>query len=120
MYCVGLSLVLRKLNKRIWPAFLPIYNYKVLIESLGLPERWFFYSLVPYAGTVYSVAVAERLGKIFSRGFVFSSFWLTIGSPIGMYILGLGKTKPNYEIISSPPPKLSSIKAKMKRQKTSN
>lgn len=117
LYCIGLVFVLRRLGGRGWMAFFPLLNYKELIKSLGLPLRWFGYSLIPYAGTIYSLAIAERLGKVFGRGYVFSSFWLTIGSPIGMNIIGHSKTKMDLDIIKDPPPNLKTLKARLSRQK---
>lgn len=117
MYCFGLLLVFRRLNGRKWIAFIPVLNYGELIKLLGLPTRWLGYSLIPYAGTIYSIAIAERLGKVFNRGFVFSTFWLTFGSPIGMIMIGSSKKELNLEIIKKPPPNLNELKKRISRQK---
>ncbi len=117
MYCLGLFFVLRKLKARAWMAFIPVLNFRELVISVGLPLRWFLYCLVPYAGTIYSFAVAERLGRMFSKHFAYSAFWLTIGSPIGMNMIGISKIKPNMEIIDNPPPNLKELRARLVRLK---
>ena len=110
MYCFGLFFVLRKLEGRAWMAFIPILNFRELVISIGLPVRWFLYCLVPYAGTIYSIAVAERLGRMFKKHFAYSTFWLTFASPIGMNIIGLGKIKPIFSIVDEPSPNLRELK----------
>ena len=96
-------------------AFVPILNFRELVIATGLPNRWFLYCLIPYAGGIYSIAVAERLGKMFGKNFAFSAFWLTLASPIGMNILGLGKIKPNKEIAKNPSPNLNELKTRLKK-----
>jgi hypothetical protein len=117
MYCFGLFFVFRKLNARAWMAFVPILNFRELVIATGLPNRWFLYCLIPYAGGIYSIAVAERLGKMFGKNFAFSAFWLTLGSPLGMNILGFSKIEPNKEIAKNPSPNLDQLKEKLKRIK---
>ena len=117
MDCFGLFFVFRKLNARAWMAFVPILNFRELVIATGLPNRWFLYCLIPYAGGIYSIAVAERLGKMFGKNFAFSAFWLTLGSPLGMNILGFNKIEPNKEIAKNPSPNLDQLKEKLKRIK---
>jgi hypothetical protein len=120
IYCIGLSLVFRRLGKRAWPAFIPLFNYKKLIDHLGLPSRWFGYCLIPYAGGIYSIAVADRLGKVFNKNFVFSSFWLTFGSTLGMFVIARSKKELNIKVINEPPPSLNELKRKLMRKKKHN
>ncbi len=119
-YCLGLFFVLKKLNTKPWQAFIPVLNYKALITAVGLPLRWFGYSLIPYTGAIYSVAIAERLGKIFNKSFAFSALWLTIGAPVGMNIIGFSKIKPNLAITESSAPNLKELSKRLKKLKNKN
>jgi len=86
-YMIGLIVVLRRLDRLTWQAFIPILNYYAQVRAVGAPARWFFLSLTPYLGAVYAGSVAIRLGAIFGKGPAFSLFWLTFGASIGMPIL---------------------------------
>jgi len=104
MYVIGLSVVFRRLGAKAWQAFIPGYNYLVLIHILGLPKTWQATAFVPYVGQIYSVAVGVRLGKIFGKDAAFSSLWLTVGAPIGMPLIALSKVKPKLSVIKEPAP----------------
>ncbi len=110
LYMLGLFFVFRRLGANPWPAFVPAYNYIVLIRVLGLPVSWQAAAFVPYLGQIYSIAVGVRLGKIFGKSVAFSSFWLTIGAPIGMPILALSKHKPDLSVIDEPAPRIDTKK----------
>jgi hypothetical protein len=99
-------------------AFIPILNFRELVIATGLPSRWFLYCLIPYAGGIYSIAVADRLGRMFNKRFAFSAFWLTIGSPVGMNMLGFNKHKPDLAIKKGPKPDLNELKYRLKRLKS--
>ncbi len=117
-YCFGLFFVFKKINARPWFAFVPILNFHELVMATGLPNRWFLYCLLPYAGGIYSIAVADRLGRMFGKRFAFSAFWLTIGSPLGMNILGFNKRTPDFSIKKEPKPDLNELKYRLKRLKS--
>ena len=116
-YCVSLSLILGRLGARRWKAFIPLYNISALISALKLPRKWFLLLLIPYVSTVYSVAVAYRLGEVYDKKFPFSAFWLTIAAPIGFMMLFFSKNQPDLKKLDSPPPSLTMIKAKLKKNK---
>jgi len=122
LYMVGLSLVFRQLSFPAWQAYIPLYNYYVLIQAVGLPKRWFGLAIVPYAGAVYALAISIRLGKIYKRGIAFSSTWLTFAAPIGMFVIALGKQKPNLAVIKEPPPAIDTkqLQDKIKRRRPKN
>ncbi len=109
-YMIGLILVLRKLGRLSWYAFIPLLNYYAQVRAINAPRRWFLLSLPPYIGAVYAGSVAIRLGSIFGRGPAFSLVWLTIGAPVGMFILAFSKTPINHDILANEA-KLIDIKA---------
>lgn len=112
VYMLGLGLVFRKLNQKMWPAFIPAYNYIVLIRVLGLPKSWQAVALVPYLGPIYSIPIGIRLGKIFGKSAAFSSFWLTLGAPVGMLIIVFTKKPLKLEVIDEPAPTIDTKKLK--------
>jgi hypothetical protein len=91
VYMVGLILVLRKLGRVSWMAFLPLLNYYAQVRALNAPARWFPFAMIPYIGVVYAGTVAIRLGSVFGRGPAFSLVWLTVGAPAGMFMLAFSK-----------------------------
>ncbi len=99
VYMIGLILVLRRLKKLTWHAFVPILNYYAQVVAINAPKSWFALSLPPYVGAVYAGSVAIRLGRIFNKGPLFSLTWLTLGAPVGMFIIGLSKAPVNEEAL---------------------
>jgi hypothetical protein len=90
-YMLGLIFVLRRMGRLTWLAFIPIVNYYAQVRAINAPKRWFLLSMPPYIGAVYAGSVAIRLGAIFGRGPAWSLVWLTLGSPVGMYILAFSR-----------------------------
>lgn len=99
MYMVGLILVLRKLGRLSWLAFVPIANYYAQLRAVNAPRRWFAFALVPYIGAVYAGSAAIRLGRAFNRGPAFSLFWLTFGAPVGMFLIAHSKEPIHPELL---------------------
>jgi hypothetical protein len=116
-YMVGLILVLQRLGRLSWLAFVPLLNYFAQVRAINGPSRWFAFSLIPYVGAVYVGSVAIRLGLIFGRGPAFSLVWLTFGAPVGMYILAFSQGPLHTEFLEQKP-KLLDVKA-LKRQSRS-
>lgn len=117
-YSFGLSLVFKKLGEPRWHAYILAYNFMRLIKILHLPKKWFVLALTPYVGVIYSVAVAARLGKVFHKGLAYSSFWLTVGSPLGMLQIGFSKIQPDLTVLSEPTPSISALKKSLAKIKT--
>jgi len=117
VYMVGLILVLRRLSRLTWLAFVPLANYYAQVRAINAPRRWFAWSLIPYVGAVYVGSVAIRLGMIFGRGPAFSLVWLTFGAPVGMMILGLSRGPVNVEYLEQTP-KLLDVKAIKQQSKS--
>lgn len=99
-YMIGLILVLRRLGRVSWHAFIPLLNYYAQIRAINAPGRWFLLSLPPYIGAAYAGSAAIRLGAIFGRGPAFSLIWLTFGAPIGMFVLAFTRRPIDHEILN--------------------
>lgn len=108
-YCLCLALVLRKLQSPWWKAFIPGYNFMTLMQAVGLPTRWFFFAIVPYAGFVYSLVTADRLGRAFGKSFAYSATWLTVGAFVGMAHLGFSSLQPDLGVRDWPVPSVKSL-----------
>jgi hypothetical protein len=116
LYMVGLIFVLRRMDRLSWMAFVPLVNYYAQVRAVNAPRRWFALALTPYIGAVYAGSVAIRLGEIFGRGPAFSLLWLTIGAPIGMFIIAFASRPLNVALLDQPL-RLMNIKAIKQRQK---
>lgn len=119
-YSIGLSMVFKKFGERRWRAFIPIYNFATLIKVLHLPKRWAAYALIPYAGTIYSMVVAQRLGKSFGKKTSFSLIWLTYGATIGMPVIGFSKKQPNLSVLDEPTPNIKEFEKTIKEFRKKN
>ncbi len=115
-YMIGLIFVLRRLHRLSWQAFVPLLNYLAQIKAIHAPSRWFFLSLPPYLGAVYVAAVAIRLGRVFGRTPAFSLTWLTLGAPVGMWLLAFGKNNPDVAVLAEPAVLIDTKKLKTKRR----
>jgi hypothetical protein len=102
MYMVGLILVLRRLHRLNWQAFVPVLNYYAQVKAVNAPTRWFPLSLLPFLGVVYAGSVAIRVGKAFGRKPFFSVIWLTIGAPLGLFYIALSKRPVNPAVLDEP------------------
>lgn len=108
-YAIGLSKVFHKLGVPRWRAFIPVFGFMTLVRALHLPKHWFFMALIPYVGTIYSLATAERLGKAFDKKLSFSLIWLTYGSSVGMPLIGFSKKQPDTKVFDEPTPNLKQL-----------
>lgn len=113
-YAFGLSRVFGKLGVPRWRAFIPIFGFMTLVKALHLPRHWFFMALIPYIGTIYSLATAQRLGKAFDKKMSFSFIWLTYGSSVGMPLIGFSKKQPNMQVVNEPTPNLKELEKTIK------
>jgi hypothetical protein len=98
-YMLGLIFVLRRMGRLTWLAFIPIANYYAQVRAINAPKRWFLLSMPPYIGAVYAGSVAIRLGAVFGRGPGWSLVWLTLGSPVGMFVLAFSRRPADLSII---------------------
>lgn len=113
-YAVGLAKVFKKLGQPRWRAFIPVFGFMTLLKGLNLPRRWFFMALIPYVGTIYSLATAQRLGRAFDKKMPFSMIWLTYGAAFGMPVIGFSKKQPNLNVLDEPTPNIKEFEKTIK------
>lgn len=100
VYMFGLILVLRRMDRLTWHAFVPFINYYSLLLAINAPKKWFGLAQIPYAGSVYVGSGAVKLGRTFHRGPAFSLTWLTIGAPVGMLVLARSKKPIDQKVMA--------------------
>ena len=98
VFSLGMYGTFKKAGQPGWAAFVPIYDYWVLLRIVGRPGWWLALALlgfIPFVGStavlVICVIVFNDLSKSFGHG-----GWFTVGlvllGPIFYYILWLGKS----------------------------
>lgn len=79
--------VFKKADEPVWQAFVPIWNYIVLIKISGKPIWWIVLFLIPIVNIVIMVLVFHGLSTSFGHGAGFT-VGLVFLSIIFLYILG--------------------------------
>ena len=81
-----------------WAAFIPIYNFIVLLKVAGRPVTWAWFlllAIIPFVGSlallVVSIIVLNDVSKSFGHGAGFT-VGLVLLAPIFWYILWLGQS----------------------------
>lgn len=81
--------IFQKAGKPVWAAFIPIYNWYVLLEIVGRPGWWLVLLLVPIVSIIAVIVVMIDLAKSFGKGTGFA-VGLIFLSYIFLLILGFG------------------------------
>lgn len=89
----GLWSVFQKAGRPGWPAAVPFYNLWVLCRMVGRPGWWGILFVVPILGSVLSILVALRVGRLFGKTPAFSVFLLWLLFFVGYPILGWGRAR---------------------------
>jgi len=87
LFAFALVGIFKKADEPVWQAFVPIWNYIVLIKVAGKPLWWIILFLIPIVNIVVLVLVLHGLSTSFGHGagFTVGLFFLSI---IFLYILG--------------------------------
>jgi hypothetical protein len=84
--------IFQKAGKPTWAAFVPIYNYIVLIEVIGRPAWWILLFLIPIVSFIVFIVLMIDLAKSFGKGTGFA-IGLILLNFIFMLILGFGSAR---------------------------
>jgi len=81
--------IFQKAGKPVWAAFIPVYNWYVLLQIVGRPGWWLVMLLIPIVSFIAVIVVMIDLAKSFGKGtgFVIGLIFL---SWIFLLILGFG------------------------------
>ena len=93
---LGMYGTFKKAGQPGWAAFIPFYNWWVMLKVAGRPESWFwfiFLGVIPFIGwigvLVVGIIVLNDISKSFGHEAAFT-VGLVLLSPIFWYILWLG------------------------------
>jgi hypothetical protein len=74
-----------------WAAFVPIYNFYVLLKVIGRPGWWLVLLIIPIVNFIILIIVYYDLSRSFGHGVGFT-IGLIFLSIIFLFILGLGSS----------------------------
>lgn len=80
-----------KMNEPGWISLIPIYNYIVLMQKIGMNPIWILGVLVPILNLIIAIAMMIRLSQAFGKDSGFA-IGLLLLSPIFMAILSFGSS----------------------------
>ena len=63
----GLREVFKKANQKSWKAFVPFYNFYVLLEIINKPVWLIFLLFVPIINIAFVIIILNFLSKIFGK-----------------------------------------------------
>jgi hypothetical protein len=99
LFALGMYGSFQKAGQPGWAAFVPIYNYIIMLKIAGRPLWWGWFlllSLIPYIGSiavfVIWIFVLNDISKSFGHGGAFTVGLVLLG-PIFWYILWLGPSQ---------------------------
>lgn len=77
-------------KENAWAAFIPIYNFVVLLEVIGKPIWWIVMLIIPCVNLYFLVMTYIELGKRFGKDTVWSVIFLLFLGIIGLPMLAFG------------------------------
>lgn len=84
--------VFSKAGRPGWGALIPIYNIYLLTKIAGRPGWWVLLYFIPFVNFIVHVIVSLELAKAFGRSTAFGLIGLWLFSPVGIPILGFGRS----------------------------
>lgn len=64
---LGLMKLFSKAGKPGWAAFIPVYNYIILLEMVGKPVWWIILLLIPCVNIFAMISIFIQLAKCFGK-----------------------------------------------------
>jgi Family of unknown function (DUF5684) len=96
LFALGVYGTFEKAGQPGWAAFIPFYNWWIMLKVAGRPTWWFwliFLGIIPFVGGIAAfivyVFVANDISKSFGHGGAFTVGLVLLG-PIFWYVLWLG------------------------------
>jgi hypothetical protein len=88
----GLWKIFTKAGQPGWAAIVPIYNYYILLKTVGRPGWWLLLFLIPVVNLIVVIIVLNDLSKSFGKGVGFT-IGLILLSFIFIPLLGFGDAR---------------------------
>lgn len=98
---VAMWKIFTKAGEAGWKSIIPIYNYIVLLQIVGLHPALVLLCLVPFGAFVLSILIAVKLAKAFGKGTGFI-IGLILVAPIFYLMLGFGKAEYDPSVRQTP------------------
>lgn len=92
IWALALYGVFKKAGREAWAAFIPIYNYYVLLKVVGRPGWWLILYFIPVVDLVIFIIVMIDLAKSFGKGAGYAIGLIFLFWIFGM-ILGFGSAR---------------------------
>src|SRR5664279_193365 len=99
VFALGMYGTFQKAGQPGWAAFVPIYNFIIMLKVAGRPVAWAWFLLlviIPFIGSiallVIGIIVLNDVSKSFGHGAGFTVGLVLLG-PIFWYVLWLGKSQ---------------------------
>ena len=96
VFALGVYGSFQKAGQPGWAAFIPFYNWWIMLKVAGRPTAWFwfiFLAIIPFIGSiallVIGIIVLNDVSKSFGHGGAFTVGLVLLG-PIFWYVLWLG------------------------------
>lgn len=64
---LGLMKLFSKAGKPGWAAFVPVYNYVILLEMIGRPVWWILFVFIPFVNVFVLIYMFIQLAKCFGK-----------------------------------------------------
>jgi len=77
-----------------WAAFIPIYNYIVLLDILKKPVWWIILLLIPFVNIIFAIILMHRLSTFFGKDILMTILLIFLPF-IGLPILAFGDSAYN-------------------------
>jgi hypothetical protein len=91
-YCVCFWKVFSKADQPGWAAFIPIYQFVVVLQIVGRPTWWVILCLIPVVNFIVFIILAIDLAKSYGKDTMFA-FGLILLGPICLPILAFGSAQ---------------------------
>ncbi len=99
VFALGMYGTFQKAGQPGWAAFVPIYNFIIMLKVAGRPVAWAWFlllAIIPFIGSiallVIGIIVLNDVSKSFGHGAGFTVGLVLLG-PIFWYVLWLGKSQ---------------------------
>ena len=96
--------IFTKAGRPGWATLIPFYNMVVVLQIIKRPVWWILLFFIPIVNTIIALIISLDLAKAFGRSAAFGLFLIFLFSPIGILMLGFGKSKYIYGAPTQTPP----------------
>lgn len=93
---IGKLMLFSKCNQPWWAAFIPVYDFVIILKIVGRPPMQIFMILIPIFNIYFIVKVLIELAQSFGKYSVIDYLFITVLSVFYIMNLGLSYTEYYY------------------------